>query len=233
MTKKCPKCSISIEKNGGCLHMVCNACKHQFCWECMGDYSPGHIRMFHTPTRSPPPVNQPLMHELETAQRRALKKQKTATTHQITPLPQPTNPFPRRPQDQRVTPVAGIQNPNHTVASATSNTPKPIVVSQRSDLNVAEPKTPTARNVMIQEAVFKRSTEVLKKHNLLPKNSPLDNMKTITRNVPQTDGRTLTQNYYLVEKSIYDEIQSGLQQLIHAKPILSVDQPTYATNLAR
>lgn len=38
-TKDCPKCSICIEKNGGCNHMLCYSCKHNFCWMCMGDWS--------------------------------------------------------------------------------------------------------------------------------------------------------------------------------------------------
>ncbi|XP_023322764.1 potential E3 ubiquitin-protein ligase ariadne-2 [Eurytemora carolleeae] len=37
-TKDCPKCNICIEKNGGCNHMQCSHCKHEFCWMCMGDW---------------------------------------------------------------------------------------------------------------------------------------------------------------------------------------------------
>ncbi|OWA50735.1 E3 ubiquitin-protein ligase ARIH2 [Hypsibius exemplaris] len=37
-TKDCPSCERSIEKNGGCNHMVCRICKHEFCWICMGDW---------------------------------------------------------------------------------------------------------------------------------------------------------------------------------------------------
>ncbi|XP_045482679.1 potential E3 ubiquitin-protein ligase ariadne-2 [Harmonia axyridis] len=37
-TKDCPKCNICIEKNGGCNHMQCYSCKHDFCWMCMGDW---------------------------------------------------------------------------------------------------------------------------------------------------------------------------------------------------
>ena len=30
--KKCPKCSILIEKNGGCDHMTCKMCRHEWWW---------------------------------------------------------------------------------------------------------------------------------------------------------------------------------------------------------
>lgn len=36
--KKCPKCGINIEKNGGCNHMRCRYCHHDFCWVCMKDW---------------------------------------------------------------------------------------------------------------------------------------------------------------------------------------------------
>ncbi|PGH26578.1 hypothetical protein AJ80_01707 [Polytolypa hystricis UAMH7299] len=38
-TKECPKCQSTIEKNGGCNHMTCRKCKHEFCWMCMGLWS--------------------------------------------------------------------------------------------------------------------------------------------------------------------------------------------------
>ncbi|CAH0747019.1 unnamed protein product [Bemisia tabaci] len=37
-TKDCPKCHVCIEKNGGCNHMQCRNCKHNFCWMCLGDW---------------------------------------------------------------------------------------------------------------------------------------------------------------------------------------------------
>ncbi|KAL2914277.1 hypothetical protein HK105_206223 [Polyrhizophydium stewartii] len=38
-TKECIKCQTSIEKNGGCNHMTCRKCKHEFCWVCLGPWS--------------------------------------------------------------------------------------------------------------------------------------------------------------------------------------------------
>ena len=37
-TKECPKCQSTIEKNGGCNHMTCKKCKHEFCWVCAGNW---------------------------------------------------------------------------------------------------------------------------------------------------------------------------------------------------
>ncbi|GAN06593.1 RING-5 like protein [Mucor ambiguus] len=37
-TKDCPQCQSPIEKNGGCNHMWCKQCKHEFCWVCLGDW---------------------------------------------------------------------------------------------------------------------------------------------------------------------------------------------------
>lgn len=37
-TKQCPQCFRNIEKNGGCDHMVCRSCGHEFCWKCFANY---------------------------------------------------------------------------------------------------------------------------------------------------------------------------------------------------
>lgn len=41
-TKECPKCNATIEKDGGCNHMVCKnqSCKADFCWVCLGPWEP-------------------------------------------------------------------------------------------------------------------------------------------------------------------------------------------------
>ncbi|KAF2823698.1 hypothetical protein CC86DRAFT_384256 [Ophiobolus disseminans] len=36
--KPCPKCGLNIDKEGGCDHMTCSACRHNFCWECLVPY---------------------------------------------------------------------------------------------------------------------------------------------------------------------------------------------------
>lgn len=38
-TKPCPQCGSTIEKNGGCNHMVCQQCKHEWCWICEADWA--------------------------------------------------------------------------------------------------------------------------------------------------------------------------------------------------
>ncbi|KAF5399973.1 RBR-type E3 ubiquitin transferase [Paragonimus heterotremus] len=38
-TKDCPECHVCIEKSGGCNHMQCSQCKHEFCWVCLNPWS--------------------------------------------------------------------------------------------------------------------------------------------------------------------------------------------------
>jgi len=40
--KRCPGCRTVIEKNGGCPHMTCVKCSHEFYWCCCRDYKAGH-----------------------------------------------------------------------------------------------------------------------------------------------------------------------------------------------
>ncbi|KCV72669.1 hypothetical protein H696_00249 [Fonticula alba] len=38
-TRECPKCHASIEKFGGCNHISCKSCHHDFCWVCFMPWS--------------------------------------------------------------------------------------------------------------------------------------------------------------------------------------------------
>lgn len=38
-TKPCPKCGTPIEKNKGCMHIVCSKCRNEFCWLCLGQWN--------------------------------------------------------------------------------------------------------------------------------------------------------------------------------------------------
>eukprot|EP01006_Ploeotia_vitrea_P024618 TRINITY_DN57445_c0_g1_i1.p1 TRINITY_DN57445_c0_g1~~TRINITY_DN57445_c0_g1_i1.p1 ORF type:complete len:607 (+),score=257.86 TRINITY_DN57445_c0_g1_i1:45-1865(+) len=44
-TKPCPKCNVRIEKNGGCNHMKCTSCRHEYCWLCNETYKVGHYAL--------------------------------------------------------------------------------------------------------------------------------------------------------------------------------------------
>lgn len=35
-TKKCPSCSVRIQRAGGCTQMRCTGCRTKFCWRCKG-----------------------------------------------------------------------------------------------------------------------------------------------------------------------------------------------------
>lgn len=36
--RRCPNCTVLIEKNYGCAHMRCTSCKYEFCWTCGGPH---------------------------------------------------------------------------------------------------------------------------------------------------------------------------------------------------
>ena len=38
-SRKCPSCKTPTLKNGGCPHMNCKACGHQYCWLCRQDWA--------------------------------------------------------------------------------------------------------------------------------------------------------------------------------------------------
>lgn len=38
----CPKCHVLIMKNGGCTHLTCTVCNHEFCWICLAKWERGH-----------------------------------------------------------------------------------------------------------------------------------------------------------------------------------------------
>lgn len=75
--KKCPRCTVAIEKTIGCDHMKCGMCKYEFCWRCLEEYTPGHIRDKH-PQTIRPARDTPERAEMERIQRAmmALAQQK-------------------------------------------------------------------------------------------------------------------------------------------------------------
>lgn len=42
ITRACPRCGVHISKSGGCPHMSCMSCHHQFCWVCFEDWTSKH-----------------------------------------------------------------------------------------------------------------------------------------------------------------------------------------------
>jgi len=43
-TRKCPHCNVSIQKNGGCDHITCGKCSHEFCWICSQDHNSHSVK---------------------------------------------------------------------------------------------------------------------------------------------------------------------------------------------
>ncbi|CAI2377169.1 unnamed protein product [Moneuplotes crassus] len=37
--KACPSCGMAIEKLEGCSHMMCQQCRYEFCWDCLGHFA--------------------------------------------------------------------------------------------------------------------------------------------------------------------------------------------------
>jgi hypothetical protein len=44
--KKCPRCSVIIEKNEGCNQMKCTNCNYEFCWLCLEEYTLEHYSIY-------------------------------------------------------------------------------------------------------------------------------------------------------------------------------------------
>jgi hypothetical protein len=51
--KPCPKCGVNIEKQGGCDHMTCRKCHHNFCWQCLVPFTPNAQHLDTCPNRRP------------------------------------------------------------------------------------------------------------------------------------------------------------------------------------
>lgn len=43
--RACPKCHGPTEKQGGCNHITCATCRHEWCWLCRATYTKGHFRL--------------------------------------------------------------------------------------------------------------------------------------------------------------------------------------------
>lgn len=69
MTKKCPRCFMAIEKNGGCDHIKCS-CGYDFCFRCGEEYIPGHLRKYHPEPKNNIHVNYKNVQELSTVQQK-------------------------------------------------------------------------------------------------------------------------------------------------------------------
>jgi hypothetical protein len=50
--KRCPKCATPTEKNGGCFHMTCVQCRHEYFWCCLRAYRDQDEHRAHDQDRS-------------------------------------------------------------------------------------------------------------------------------------------------------------------------------------
>jgi hypothetical protein len=50
-SKRCPGCRMVIEKIGGCRHMTCRSCNHQFYWCCLQNYKHPHNEFICAPMK--------------------------------------------------------------------------------------------------------------------------------------------------------------------------------------
>ncbi|KAF8834264.1 hypothetical protein BDN67DRAFT_596023, partial [Paxillus ammoniavirescens] len=82
--KKCPRCSVLIEKTRGCNHMTCR-CGAHICWRCMGTFTEDiiyrHMRSAHGTIHGDEPapqvnyVNDPILHAVDVEEQRELFRQ--------------------------------------------------------------------------------------------------------------------------------------------------------------
>lgn len=55
--KACPTCHLPIEKNGGCSHIRCQHCGHDFCWLCLKAWSSHKSASCNALAREGPPTD--------------------------------------------------------------------------------------------------------------------------------------------------------------------------------
>ncbi len=56
-SKPCPECESPIEKDGGCNHMTCIPCGHQFCWVCLKPWTCSPYRCLNGPSVTAQPTS--------------------------------------------------------------------------------------------------------------------------------------------------------------------------------
>jgi len=214
MTKKCPQCLVNIEKSGGCLHMVCHVCKYDFCWDCLQNYIPGHIRNFHPEKKMAAQLNVPLLQEMIAAQRNLIRQHQQSGSGVQSMITVPILNNDSNPSGNSQ--VALATNFQVDIPGA-ALMPVPNNVGQVPTIN-------RANKVLISESVFNRAVAVVNRHNLMPNQLPIEK-QMVSRNVLQ-DGNMVTQKYYLVDRSVYETLNLGLQQLLLRKATTQAQVPT-------